>query len=76
LQEFYNFSTSINSFLKIIKDAFILAFIKHFLKIIRKQAANILNASILNAKVKLYYLILANFILKIKKERLKFLKLL
>jgi hypothetical protein len=37
-KEFYDFSTSINSFLGIraIKDAFILAFIKYFLEIIRK----------------------------------------
>jgi hypothetical protein len=77
-KEFYNFSISINGFLNIraIKDAFILAFIKYFLKIIKKQIANILNASILNAKVKLYFLILASFIFKIKKKRLKFLKLL
>ena len=55
------------------KGDFILALIKHFPDITQKQVANILNTNILNAKVKLYYSILASFILKSKKGRLKFL---
>jgi hypothetical protein len=78
LEEFYNFKTSVINFLDIraIKDAFILAFIKHFPGIIRKQVISILDTNILNAKVKLYYSILANFILKAKNRGLKFLKFL
>jgi len=74
-KEFYNFKTSITNFLdiRIIKDAFILALIKHFPDITQKQATNILNTNIPDIKVKLYYSILANFILKSKKGRLKFL---
>jgi len=59
-----------------IKGAFILAFIKHFLDMIQKQIVNILNTNILNAKVKLYYLILASFIFKAKNEGLKSLEFL
>jgi hypothetical protein len=62
--------------IKAIKDAFILAFIKHFLSITQKQVISILNTNIPDAKVKLYYLILANFIFKAKNKRLKFLEFL
>jgi len=55
------------------EDAFVLALIKHFPDIIRKQATNILNINIPDIKVKLYYSMLANFILKSKKGGLKFL---
>jgi hypothetical protein len=58
------------------KDAFILALIKHFPNMTQKQVANILNINILNAKVKLYYLMLASFILKAKNRGLKFLEFL
>ena len=77
-KEFYNFRTSVINFLDIrtIKDAFVLALIKHFPDIIQKQAINILNTNIPDAKVKLYYLILASFILKSKKGGLKFLSFL
>ena len=40
----------------------------------RKQAINILNTNILDAKVELYYLILASFILKAKNRRLEFIE--
>jgi hypothetical protein len=60
--------------IRAIEDAFILAFIKHFPDITRKQVINILNTNILNAKVKLYYSILASFILKAKNKGLKFLE--
>jgi len=53
-----------------------LALIKHFPDITQKQAANILNINLLNAKVKLYYLMLANFIPKARNKGLKFLKFL
>ena len=43
---------------------------------IQKQIVNILNTNILNAKVKLYYLILASFIFKAKNEGLKSLEFL
>jgi hypothetical protein len=59
--------------IKTTKDAFVLALIKHFPDITRKQAINILNINILDAKVKLYYLMLASFILRGKKGGLKFL---
>ena len=59
--------------IRTIKDAFVLAFIKHFLDITRKQATNILNINIPDAKVELYYSMLASFILKSKKGGLKFL---
>jgi len=62
--------------IRAIKGAFILALIKHFPDIIQKQAINILDTNIQNAKVKLYYLILASFILKAKNKRLKFLEFL
>ena len=77
-EEFYDFRTSVTNFLDIrtIKDAFVLAFIKHFLDITRKQATNILNTNIPDTKVKLYYSILASFILKSKKGRLEFLSFL
>jgi hypothetical protein len=42
----------------------------------RKQAIDILNTNIPDIKVKLYYSILANFILKAKNKGLKFLKFL
>jgi hypothetical protein len=58
------------------KDAFILAFIKHFSGITQKQVISILDINILNTKIKLYYLILANFILKAKNKGLKILKFL
>jgi len=56
------------------KGDFILALIKHFPDITQKQVANILNTNILNAKVKLYYSILASFILKAKNRRLEFIE--
>jgi hypothetical protein len=62
--------------IRAIKDAFILAFIKHFPGITRKQAISILDTNIPDAKVKLYYLILASFIFKAKNKGLKFLKFL
>jgi hypothetical protein len=62
--------------IKAIKDAFILALIKHFPDITRKQAIDILDTNILDAKVKLYYLILASFIFKAKNKGLEFLKFL
>ena len=62
--------------IRITKDAFILALIKHFPDIIQKQATNILNTNILNAKVKLYYLTLASFIFKAKNKGLEFIKFL
>ena len=54
-----------------IKGNFILALIKHFLDITQKQVANILNINILNAKVKLYYSILASFIPKARNKGLE-----
>ena len=60
----------------VIEDAFILALIKHFPGIIRKQATSILNTNIPDAKVELYYSILASFILKAKNKGLKFLEFL
>jgi hypothetical protein len=78
LEEFYNFKISVINFLdiRVIKDAFILAFIKHFPDITRKQVVNILDTNILDAKVELYYSILANFIPKAKNKGLKFLEFL
>jgi len=58
------------------KGDFILALIKHFPDITRKQVINILNINILNAKVELYYSMLASFILKAKNKGLKFIKFL
>ena len=74
-KEFYDFKTSVINFLDIgtIKDAFVLALIKHFPDITRKQATNILNTNIPDAKVKLYYSMLASFILRGKKGGLEFL---
>jgi len=60
--------------IRAIKGNFILALIKHFLDITQKQAINILNTNIPDIKVKLYYLILASFILKAKNKGLKFIK--
>jgi hypothetical protein len=62
--------------IRVIKDAFILALIKHFPDITQKQAIDILDTNILDIKVKLYYSMLASFILKAKNRRLKFLKFL
>ena len=62
--------------IRTIKDAFVLAFIKHFLDITRKQATNILNINIPDAKVELYYSMLASFIFKSKKGGLEFLSFL
>ena len=62
--------------IRAIEDAFILALIKHFPDMTRKQVINILNTNIPDAKVKLYYSMLANFILKAKNKGLKFLKFL
>ena len=59
-----------------IKGDFILAFIKHFPDITRKQVANILNTNIPDTKVKLYYSMLASFILKAKNRGLKFIEFL
>ena len=42
----------------------------------RKQAINILNTNILNAKVKLYYSMLASFILRAKNKGLEFIEFL
>jgi len=74
-KEFYDFRTSVIDFLDIrtIEDAFVLALIKHFPDITRKQATNILNANILDIKVELYYSMLASLILKSKKGGLEFL---
>jgi hypothetical protein len=78
LEEFYDFRTNVTNFLNIraTKDAFILAFIKHFSGITQKQVIGILNTNIPDIKVKLYYLILASFILKAKNRGLEFLKFL
>ena len=62
--------------IRAIKDAFILALIKHFPGITQKQVASILDINIPNAKVKLYYLMLASFILKARNKGLKFLEFL
>jgi len=62
--------------IRAIKGDFILALIKHFPDITRKQAINILNINIPDIKVKLYYLILANFILKAKNKGLEFIEFL
>ena len=59
-----------------IKGNFILALIKHFPDIIRKQAIDILNTNIPDAKVKLYYSMLASFILKAKNKGLEFIEFL
>jgi hypothetical protein len=58
----------------VIKDAFILAFIKHFPDITRKQVIDILNTNIPDAKVELYYSMLASFILRAKNRGLEFLE--
>jgi len=42
----------------------------------RKQVINILNTNIPDTKVKLYYSILASFILKAKNKRLEFIEFL
>ena len=55
---------------------FILALIKHFPDITQKQAIDILNTNIPDAKVELYYSMLASFILKAKNKGLKFIKFL
>jgi len=62
--------------IRAIEGDFILAFIKHFPDIIQKQAINILNTNILNAKVKLYYSMLASFILKARNKGLEFIEFL
>jgi hypothetical protein len=62
--------------IRAIKDAFILAFIKHFPDITRKQVIDILDTNIPDIKVKLYYLMLASFIFKAKNRGLEFLKFL
>jgi hypothetical protein len=62
--------------IRAIKGDFILALIKHFPDITRKQAANILNTNIPDAKVKLYYLMLASFIFKARNKGLEFIKFL
>jgi hypothetical protein len=62
--------------IRAIKGNFILALIKHFPDMTRKQAANILNTNIPDAKVKLCYLMLASFILKAKNKRLEFIEFL
>ena len=58
------------------KGDFILALIKHFPDITRKQVINILNINIPDAKVELYYLILASFIPRAKNKGLEFIKFL
>jgi hypothetical protein len=77
-EEFYNFSANVNGFLDMgaIEDAFILAFIKYFPGIKRKQVAEILNIDILDIKVELYYSMLASFIPRIREGGLEFLELL
>ena len=55
---------------------FILALIKHFPDITQKQAIDILNTNIPDAKVKLYYSMLASFILKAKNKGLEFIEFL
>ena len=62
--------------IRAIKGDFILALIKHFPDITRKQAINILNINIPDAKVELYYSMLASFILKAKNKGLKFIEFL
>jgi len=62
--------------IRAIKGDFILALIKHFPDMTRKQAANILNTNIPDAKVKLYYSMLANFIPKAKNKGLEFIEFL
>jgi len=62
--------------IRAIKGDFILAFIKHFPDITRKQVIDILNTNIPDAKVKLYYLMLASFILKAKNKGLEFIEFL
>jgi GTP cyclohydrolase II len=59
-----------------IEGDFILALIKHFPDMTRKQAIDILNTNIPDAKVKLYYSMLANFISKAKNRGLEFIKFL
>ena len=58
------------------KGDFILALIKHFPDITRKQVVDILNTNIPDTKVKLYYSMLASFILKAKNRGLKFIEFL
>jgi len=53
---------------------FILALIKHFPDITRKQVVDILNTNIPDTKVKLYYSMLASFIFKAKNRGLEFIK--
>jgi len=62
--------------IRAIKGNFILALIKHFPDMTRKQVINILNTNIPDTKVKLYYSILASFILKAKNKRLEFIEFL
>ena len=62
--------------IRAIKGDFILALIKHFPDITRKQVANILDTNIPDTKVKLYYSMLASFILKAKNRGLKFIEFL
>ena len=78
LEEFYNFGTSVIDFLDmgVIEGDFILALIKHFPDITQKQAIDILNTNIPDAKVKLYYSMLASFILKAKNKGLEFIEFL
>ena len=59
-----------------IKGDFILALIKHFPDITRKQVVDILNTNIPDTKVKLYYSMLASFIFKAKNKGLEFIKFL
>jgi len=58
------------------KGDFILALIKHFPDMTQKQVADILNTNIPDAKVELYYSILASFILKARNGGLEFIEFL
>ena len=58
------------------KGDFILALIKHFPDMTRKQVINILNTNIPDTKVKLYYSMLASFILRAKNKGLEFIEFL
>jgi len=57
-----------------IEGDFISALIKHFPDMTRKQAANILNTNIPDAKVELYYSMLASFILRARNKGLEFIE--
>jgi hypothetical protein len=74
-EEFYDSRTSVTDFLDIrtTEDAFVSALIKHFPDMTRKQATDILNTNIPDAKVEPYYSMLASFIPRGRKGGLEFL---